>query len=90
NAKLGIEGKDVTIEHTGEDALLISIPEFIFIGHDDESFRTVVEDNGVISGVTPEIDTVEMINTILDDDAQGQYVDANQEVLEDQARVFYT
>ena len=90
NAKLGIEGKDVTIVQTGESDLLVSIPKFIFIGHDNESFRTVVEDNGALSWVTPEIDTVEMINTILNDDAQDQYIDSNQEILEDQARVFYT
>lgn len=90
NAKLGIEGSDVRIARTGEDELVITVPEFIFIGHDDETFETVVESNGVLSWVTPEIDTVEMINTILDEDAQGQYVEANREVLEDQARAFYT
>lgn len=90
DAKLGIEGGDVRIERTGQDELVITVPEFIFIGHDDETFRTVVEDNGVLSWVTPEIDTVEMINTILDEGAQGQYVEANREALEDQARVFYT
>lgn len=90
NAKLGIEGSDVRIARTGEDELVITVPEFVFIGHDDETFETVVESNGVLSWVTPEIDTVEMINTILDEDAQGQYVDANREVLEDQARAFYS
>lgn len=90
DAKLGIEGSDVRIARTGEDELVITVPEFIFIGHDDETFETVVESNGVLSWVTPEIDTVEMINTILDEDAQGQYVEANREVLEDQARTFYT
>lgn len=89
NAKLGIDGGDVRIEQAGEGDLVISIPEFIFIGHDDESFRTVVEDNGVLSWVTPQIDAVEMIDDILDGDAQGQYVDANRETLEDQAEVFY-
>ena len=90
NAKLGIEGSDVTIARTGENGLTISIPEFVFIGHDDETFRTVVEDNGALSFVTPEIDTAEMINEILSHDAQDEYIEANQEVLEDQARVFYT
>ncbi|GIG41430.1 hypothetical protein [Cellulomonas phragmiteti] len=90
NAKLGIEGKDVRIVPTGEGKFRISVPEFIFIGHDDESFRTVVEDNGVLSWVTPQIDVVEMINTILDQDAQSEYVEANTEILQDQARVFYT
>ncbi|MBO0898401.1 hypothetical protein J1G42_00280 [Cellulomonas sp. zg-ZUI222] len=90
NAKLGIEGSDVRIARAGEDELVISVPEFIFIGHDDESFRTVVEDNGVLSWVTPEIDTVEMVNTILDEGAQGRYIEENEDVLEDQARAFYT
>lgn len=89
-AKLGVEGRDVRIERTGEDELVISVPEFVFIGHDEETFRTVVEDNGVLSFVTPEIDTVEMINAILDADAQDEYVEANTEVLQDQARAFYS
>jgi hypothetical protein len=75
---------------TGESDLLVSIPGFIFIGHDNESFRSIVEDNGALSWATPEIDTVEMINKILNDDAQGQYIDSNREILEDQARAFYT
>ncbi|MBO3089674.1 hypothetical protein [Cellulomonas dongxiuzhuiae] len=90
NAKLGIEGSDVRIARAGEDELVISVPEFVFIGHDDETFRTVVEDNGVLSWVTPQIDTAEMINSILDEGGQDQYIDENQEILEDQARAFYT
>lgn len=90
NAKLGIDGQDVRIMPTGEDEFLVSIPEFIFIGHDDETFRTVVEDAGALSFVTPEIDTTDMINEILDDEAQGEYVVSNREILEDQAKVFYT
>ena len=90
HAKLGIDGRDVRITQTDEANFVVSIPEFIFIGHDKESFETVVENNGVLSWTTPEIDTVEMINEILDDEAQDQYVDSNMEVLEDQARVFYS
>lgn len=89
-AKLGIDGDGVRISRVGEDALVISVPEFVFIGHDDESFRTVIENNGVLSWVTPQIDTAEMITTILDGDAQEQYIEANTDVLEDQARAFYT
>lgn len=90
SAKLGIEGEDVEITKTGETEYLVSIPEFVFIGHDDESFRLVAENNGVLSFVTPEIDSVEMINNILSDDAKDQYVDSHIEVLQDQARVFYS
>lgn len=89
NAKLGIEGKDVRIERTGEDAYLVSIPEFIFIGHHNEDFRLVAESNGLLSWGTPEIDSIEMVNEILDQDAQRQYVDDNAEILRDQASAFY-
>ncbi|MGD8214017.1 hypothetical protein [Aestuariimicrobium sp. Y1814] len=90
HAKLGIEGKDVEIQQTGDDEYLVTIPEFIFIGHDKESFKLVTEDKGVLGFVTPEIDPVEMINGILNDDAKQQYVNTNREVLRDQAQAFYS
>lgn len=43
NARIGIEGEDVTIEETDESEYLIGIPEFVFIGHDDETFDLVAE-----------------------------------------------
>jgi len=90
NAKLGIEGKDVKFVQTGKTDLLVSIPKFIFIGHDKESFKLVAEVNGVLSWVAPKIDTIEMINNILNNDAQKKYIDSNEEILRDQAKVFYT
>lgn len=89
NAKLGIDGKDVRIVQTGEGKYLVSIPEFIFIGHDDESFKLATEDNGALSWMTPKIDAVEMINDILNDDAEDQYIDSNEAILRDQAMSFY-
>lgn len=89
-AKLGIEGADVRVVKSGETSYLVTIPEFIFIGHSEESFKLVAEDNGAISFVTPKIDAVEVINTILNDEAQDAYVDANLETLQDQATVFHT
>ncbi|TRY16719.1 hypothetical protein FOJ82_15120 [Tessaracoccus rhinocerotis] len=90
NAKLGLNGEDVVIEQTGEDGLLITIPEFEFIGHSDEEFRLVTEDNGVTSFVTPEIDPITMINEILNDDAKDQHVEDNDDILTSQAEAFYT
>jgi hypothetical protein len=90
HAKLGLEGGDVQIEQQGEDSFLITIPEFIFIGHDDVSFRVAAADDGVLSWTTPEIDNVETINKLLNDDARQQYIDANEEMLKEQARNFYT
>jgi hypothetical protein len=88
-AKVGIDGDGVTVEQTGENEFLVSIPEFIFIGHDDEDFQLVAEDNGVLSWITPPIDPVEMINEILDDEAKSQYIESNRELLRDQAKSFY-
>lgn len=88
-AKLGIDGADVKITQTGEDSYLVIIPEFIFIGHDNETFKLAAEKNGAISFVTPEIDPVEVINTLLSDDAKDEYLDANAVTLQDQAQVFY-
>ncbi|HSK32341.1 MAG TPA: hypothetical protein VK903_02540, partial [Propionicimonas sp.] len=70
--------------------LLISIPRFIFIGHSNESFQTVVETNGVLSFTTPEIDTAEVITNVLNDEAKSQYIASNNELLRDQAKAFYT
>lgn len=89
-AKLGIEGEDVTIEQTGDKEFLVTIPEFIFIGHDDEQFKVAVENNGVLSFTTPEIDTATLITEILSDDARAEHVKANREILEHQATSFYT
>lgn len=89
DAKLGIEGKDVTIRQTGPNAFVVSIPQFIFIGHSNENFRLVAENNGFLSWVTPEISSVEMINNILDSDGENEYVIRNREVLEDQTKAFY-
>ena len=90
DAKLGIEGGDVQIEQRGEDAFVVTIPEFIFIGHDDVSFKLAAVDGGLLSWTTPEIDNVETINRILNDEARQQYIDSNQDMLKEQARNFYT
>ncbi len=90
NAKLGLEGKDVKIERTGDNQYRLSLPAFTFIGHDNVSFKLAAESNGVLSWATPQIDPVETINQILNDEARSQYVTANQQILTDQARAFYT
>ncbi len=90
NAKLGLDGKDVEIEKTGENEFTITMPEFIFIGHDDVNFKLATEKNGVLSWATPEIDTFEMTNNILSDEAQVEYVQANRKLLREQAKAFYS
>lgn len=89
-AKVGVDGKQVHIEQTGEKEYRVSIPRFVFIGHSDESFRVAAENNGVLSFASAPIDTTEMINTLLNDEAQRTYVTSNEELLRDQAKAFYT
>lgn len=90
NAKLGIEGKSIDVRKIGENKFLVSIPKFIFIGHDNEEFKLIAENNGILSFVTPTIDKVDMINKILNSDAKSEYITANDEILKDQAKAFYT
>lgn len=89
DAKLGIDGAAVTVTRTGEKAYLVSVPDFSFIGYGEPTFRVAVEDGGILSWATPEIDKVEMVNEILDDDARTTYLAENEELLQDRARVFY-
>jgi hypothetical protein len=79
DAKLGIEGADVRIEQRGcprrDDS------SFIFIGHDDVSFKLAAVDGGLLSWTTPEIDNFETINRMLDDEARQENIDTNQDRL---------
>ena len=90
DAKLGIEGKDVQVRVGDANTVFVTMPKFIFIGHDNHKFRIVAENNGVLSWVTPENDPVEMINNILTDQAKAEYVKSNEEFLKEQAKAFYS
>lgn len=90
DAKLGIDGKDVTVRSGDANQVIVSLPQFIFIGHNNAKFRIVAENNGILSWVTPENDPVAMINNILTDELKSQYVQSNRELLEEQAQTFYS
>ncbi len=88
-AKLGINGEDVKVTQTGENSFRVTIPAFIFIGHDDIVFKSAAENNGVLSWVTADIDKVDLVNDVLDEGGKNQYLAANSDLLEDQAQGFY-
>lgn len=90
DAKLGFEGKDVVIKEAGDNTFDVAIPEFKFIGYDHPEYRIVVEQNGALSFGTQQIDTLDMVNNILTDKAKKEYVDSNRDILEEQAKSFYT
>jgi hypothetical protein len=89
DAKLGIDGSDVRVEKTGETTFSVSIPKFSFIGYDQPTFKVATQSGGVLRFITPDIDRVEMINKILDENAQDKYIESNGQVLKDQTKVFY-
>ncbi len=88
-AKLGLDGGGVTVTPTGENSFEIELPEFVFIGHDEIDFAMAAEENGALSWVTADIDQLEIVNEVLDEDAQGQYLEKNKDLLEEQAESFY-
>ena len=89
-AKLGIEGSQVQVEEESPHHFRVEIPEFIFIGHSDENFETAVEDNGALSWITPDIDKAETITKILNEDKKKEDIADNRDVLQSQAKEFYT
>ena len=89
DAKLGIDGEEVSVETTGDNAYLVSVPPFRFIGYDEPTFEVAVQDNGLLSWITPDIDTADMITDILNGPAQEEYLDSYDDLLQAQAEVFY-
>lgn len=87
---VGIEGSEVSIVPTGEESFRVSIPNFILIGTDDPRYSVVNEQNGVLSLVTPEIDTLQLTQELLADDVAAEHIEGLRPVLEEQARSFYT
>ena len=88
-AKLGLDGADVDVKKSGESSYRVTVPKFISIGFAEPTFEVAVEDGGVLSWVTEDIDKVEMINEILNDNARQKYIDANADLLRDQTKVFF-
>lgn len=88
-AKLGVDGEQVKIRKTGDRAYTLTIPDFMFIGYEEPTFKIAVEDGGVLSWVTPDIDKVEVVNEILNDDARDQYLEDNRDLLEAQTVAFF-
>ena len=48
-----------------------------------------MQDNGLLSWITPDIDTADMITDILNGPAQEEYLDSYDDLLQAQAEVFY-
>ena len=88
-AKLGIDGSLVTVKEAGPKNFTISIPAFQLIGFDHFTSSVAVEQNGVLTWVTPEIDQTEMIEQVLSSDKKQELVRAHSELLKSQVESFY-
>jgi len=89
DAKLGLDGQQVEVRRSAANTYVVSVPDFMFIGYDEPTFEVAVEDSGVLSWVTPDVDQLDMVNDVFDGDARAQYLDDQQTALEEQAKVFY-
>lgn len=87
---VGIDGRGVSIVSTGDKSFRVAIPDFILIGTDDPKYSVVNQQNGVLSFVTPEIDTLKLTQELLTDDVLADHIEGLRPVLEEQARTFYT
>ncbi len=90
DAKFGIEGEDVEISQTGDDAYLVTIPKFVYLGYANPDLSVANEKNGLLSWATPEIDTTEVFEELLSEQAVEQHIDGFRPVLEEQAKLFYS
>ena len=88
-AKLGIDGAKVDVSRDGADGYSVSVPAFTFIGSGQPKFEEAVTDGGVLSFVTADVDRFELVNKILGDGQQAEYVAKNREALEEQTKAFY-
>lgn len=88
-AKLGIDGRDVAITESGENAYVVEIPDFIYIGEDDTDYEVIVEENGLLSWVTPDVDVLELASDLPTQSDKAEYLRLNDQALRDQAEVFY-
>lgn len=90
NTKLGIDGRGVSIREISEDQFRVTIPEFKTIGFSEPTFKTVHRSDGVLSFVTEDIDTAAAVTEILNDETRQEHIDSNRDLLQDQARLFYS
>lgn len=90
NAKLGFNNDDVKVVANPDDSLTISVPEFVFIGIDDQRVELSNEENGLLSWFTPDIDETELVNGIVDDELKKEYLQRNDSVLREQTQSFYS
>lgn len=88
-AKLGIDGRNVKIEKINDKEFEITIPKFIFIGYDEPVIEHVVDNNGVLSFVTEDVNQAEMVNKMFSKENKQKYIDQYANLLKESTEEFY-
>lgn len=89
-AKLGLDGERVSVRAAGDGHYVVTVPDFTFIGYDKPHFEDPVKAGAPLSWMFPNGSETDMINKILDEEHQKQYVDQYTDILEDQTKSYYT
>ena len=89
-AKVGIDAENVALEANGDGGYVVRVPQFVFVGYDKPRFEDPIENNGAISWLSPEIEETEMVNAVLSEDNQQDYIELHLDELRSQAESFYT
>ncbi|MFZ1382536.1 MAG: hypothetical protein WAS54_07110 [Scrofimicrobium sp.] len=89
SAQLGIDGKNVEVEQTGENSIKVLIPSFQFIGANDFKTTKVDEDMGLLGWTTGEINEDEVRNNIISEENKAAYVAKYSPLIATSAEAFY-
>ena len=88
-AKVGIDGENVVLDADGDGGYVVRVPRFVFVGYDKPRFEDPIESNGPISWLSPEIEETEMVNSVLSEENQRDYIELHLDELRSQAKFFY-
>jgi hypothetical protein len=86
--QLGVEGVD--IQTTADHEFRIAVPAFKWTGMDDFQIDRVFNDDEVLSVFTALPSLTEQQNAIVDDELKQKHLEANQQLLRDQAEFYFT
>lgn len=90
DAKLGIDGSQVTIEPNGPKSFRVTIPQFIGIGFDKPAFEAPLESSDALGWLAAPAVQTSMVNNILSDENKQKYISQNEAALKEQAKAFYS
>lgn len=89
-ASLGVNGKDVNISQVSEKKYRIDVPKFVFLGQSDIQLKTIVDNDGVLSFLSTDVDPLQVATRVLNTDAKNEYITQNIDILKRQTQDYYS